>query len=56
MMNKCMMEIGKTLQNEGIGKPPKHNVKDPPKGGDRKNIVEENGKRTTVALSVKLSF
>ena len=47
MMNKCAMEMTyKSL----------YNVKDPPKEGDRKNIVEENRKRTTVALSVKLSF
>ena len=33
-----------------------YNMKDPPEGEDRKNIVKENRKRTTVALSVKLSF
>ena len=31
-------------------------MKDPPEGGDQKNIVEENRKRTTVALKVELSF
>ena len=46
-MNKCMLEMTyKSL----------YNVKDPLEGRDRKNIVEENRKRTTVALSVKLSF
>ena len=47
MMNKCTMEMTyKSL----------YNVKDPPKEGDRKNIVEENRKRTTIALNVELSF
>ena len=47
MMNICTLEMTyKTL----------YNVKDPLEGRDRKNIVEENRKRTTVALSVKLSF
>ena len=47
MMNKCTIEMTyKSL----------YNVKDPPEGRDRKNIVEKNRKRTTVVISVKLSF
>ena len=46
-MNKRTLEMTyKTL----------YNVKDPLEGRDRKNIVEENRKRTIVALSIKLSF
>ena len=33
-----------------------YNMKDPPEGRDRKNIVEENRKKTTVTINVKLSF
>ena len=47
MINKCTLEMTyKSL----------YNVKDPLEGRDQKNIMEENRKRTTVALSVKLSF
>ena len=47
MMNKRTLEMTyKTL----------YNVKDPLEGRDRKNIVEENRKRITIVLSVKLFF
>ena len=46
-MNKCMLEMTyKSL----------YNVKDPPEGRDRKNIVEKNRKRTIIALKVELSL
>ena len=33
-----------------------YNVKDSPKGRDRKDTVEENRKRITVVINIELSF